>query len=92
MEANQSNSHPLRSMAHVGRLPPVWHFLDDPVAETLHLLNLEEFTELLNGCALDVIVRHSFAILRTLVTVRYLHAKVQGLHKFFGQCTRRSAT
>ena len=59
MEANQSNSRPL---------PPVWPFLDDPVAETLHLLNLKEFTELLNGCAPDVIVRHSFAI-------RYLHAR-----------------
>jgi len=42
--------------------------LDDPVEETLYLLNLEEFTELLNWCA-DV-------------TVRYLHAKIQGLHKF----------
>jgi hypothetical protein len=82
IEANQSTSRPLRSMAHAGRLPPVWPFLDDLVAETLHLLNLEEFTELLNGCAPDVIVRHSFAILRTLVTARYLHAKVQGLHKF----------
>jgi hypothetical protein len=81
MEANQSNSRPLRSMAYAGRLPPVWPFLDDPVAESLHLLNLEEFTELVNGCAPDVIVRHSFAILRTLVTARYLHAKVQGLHK-----------
>jgi hypothetical protein len=55
--------------------------LDDPVAETLHLLNLEEFTELLNGCTPDVIVQHSFAILRTLVTARYLHAKIQGLHQ-----------
>jgi hypothetical protein len=87
MEANQSNSRSLRSMAHAGRLPPVWPFLDDPIAETLHLLNLEEFTELLNGCAPDVIVRHSFAILHTLVTARYLHAKVQGLHKFLRPAT-----
>ena len=68
-------------MAYAGRLPPVWPFLHDPVAETLHLLNLEEFTELVIGCAPDVIVRHFFAILCTLVTARYLHAKVQGLHK-----------
>ena len=37
----------------------------------------------MNGCAPDVIVRHSFAILHTLVTARYLHAKVQRLHKEF---------
>jgi len=68
-------------MAYAGLLPPVWLFLDNPVAETLHFLNLEEFTELVNGCAPDVIVRHSFAILRTVVTACYFHAKVQGLHK-----------
>jgi hypothetical protein len=45
-------------------------------ADRLHLLNLEKFTELLNGCAPDVIVRHSFAILRALVTAQYLHPKV----------------
>ena len=50
MEANQSNSRPLRSMAHAVRLPPVWFFLDNPITVTIHLLNLEEFTELLNGC------------------------------------------
>ena len=69
-------------MAHAVRLPPVWPFLDNPITVTIHLLNLEEFTELLNRCAPDVIVLYSFAILRTLVTARYLHAKVQGLHKF----------
>ena len=69
-------------MAHAGRLPLVWLFLDDPVAKTLHLLNLEEFTELLDGCAPNVIACHSFVILSTLVTARYLHSKVQGLHKF----------
>jgi len=67
----------------------VWPFLDDPVAVTLHLLNLEELTKLLNGCAPDVIVHHSFAI---LVTARYLHAKVQGLHMELQVVLRRSAT
>jgi hypothetical protein len=31
---------------------------------------------------LQLIVRNSFAILRTLVTARYLHAKVQGLQNY----------
>jgi hypothetical protein len=52
--------------------------LDDPVVEILQLLNLEEFIELLNGCVPDVIVRHYFAILRTLVTTRFLHAAAAG--------------
>jgi len=33
-------------MAHAGLLPPIWDFLDKPFAETLHLLSLEEFTEM----------------------------------------------
>jgi hypothetical protein len=37
-------------MAHAGPLPPIWDFLDNPFAETLHLLSLEEFTEHLSGC------------------------------------------
>ena len=65
-------------MTHAGRLTPIWSFLDDPVAETFFLLNIEEFIEKMNGCAPDVIVRHSFAILRTLVMARYIHAKIDG--------------
>ena len=45
----------------MANLPLVWPFLDDPVAETLYPLNLEELTELLNGCAPDVIVHRSCA-------------------------------
>ena len=35
------------TMAHAGPLPTIW--------ETLHPLCLEEFTELLNGCASDAL-------------------------------------
>jgi hypothetical protein len=39
-------------MAHTGPLPPIWDLLYlQPSAETLHLLSLVEFTDLLNGCA-----------------------------------------
>ena len=41
--------------------------------ETLHLLNLEEFT--------DALLRNSFVILRMVATARYLHLKAQELHE-----------
>ena len=51
-------------MAHTGPLPPIWDLLDlQPSAETLHLLSLVEFTDLLNGCAPDALVRNVFVIL-----------------------------
>ena len=63
-------------MAHTGPLPPIWDLLDlQPSAETLHLLNLVEFTDLLNGCAPDALVRNAFVILRVVATARYLHLK-----------------
>ena len=64
-------------IAHAGSLPPIWDLLDcaQPQVETLHLLNLEEFTDLLNGCAPDALV-----ILRMVATARYLHLKAQELH------------
>ena len=52
-------------MAHTGPLPPIWDLLDlQPTAETLHLLSLVEFSDLLNGCAPDALVRNAFLILR----------------------------
>jgi hypothetical protein len=43
-------------MAHTGPLPPIWDLLDlQPSAETLHLLSLVEFTDLLNECAPDAL-------------------------------------
>ena len=40
--------------AHASPLPPIWDLLDcQPQVETLHFLNLEEFTDLVNGCAPD---------------------------------------
>jgi hypothetical protein len=69
-------------MAHTGSLPLIWDLLDlQPSAETLHLLNLVEFTDLLNGCALDALVRNVFVILRVVATARYLHLKSQELHE-----------
>jgi hypothetical protein len=60
-------------MAHTGPLPPIWDLLDlQPSAETLQLLNLVEFTDLLNGCAPDALVRNAFVI---------LHLKSQELHE-----------
>ena len=69
-------------MAHTGPLPPIWDLLDvQPSAETLYLLNLVEFTDLLNRCAPDALVRNAFVILRMIATVRYLHLKSQELHE-----------
>ena len=68
-------------MAHTGPLPPIWDLLDlQPHSETLHLLSLVEFTDLLNGCAPDALVRNAFVILRMVATARYLHLKSQELH------------
>ena len=67
-------------MAHTGPLPPIWDLLDlQPNSETLHLLSLVEFTDLLNGCAPDALVRNAFVILRMVATARYLHLKSQEL-------------
>ena len=72
----------LLHMAHAGPLPPIWDLLDcaQPQLETLHLLNLEEFTDLVNGCAPDDLLRNAFVILRMVATARYLHLKAQELH------------
>ncbi len=48
---------------------------------TLHLLSLVEFTDLLNGCTPDALVRNAFMILRMVATARYLHLKSQELHE-----------
>ena len=44
----------LLHMARADRLPPIWDLLDcaQPQVETLHLLNLEEFTEMRARCPL----------------------------------------
>ena len=63
-------------MAHAGPLPPILDLLDcQPQVETLHLLNLEEFTDLVNGCAPDALLWNAFVILRMVATARYLHLK-----------------
>ena len=68
--------------AHTGPLPPIWDLLDpQPNAETIHLLSLVEFSDLLNGCAPDALVRNAFVILHMVATARYLHLKSQGLHE-----------
>jgi hypothetical protein len=62
-------------MAHTGPLPPIWDLLDlQPNSQTLHLLSLVEFTDLLNGCAPDALVRNAFVILRMVATARSLPA------------------
>lgn len=48
--------------------PEVW------IAEVLHLLSLEEFTELLRS-------GNSFALLRVVATGRYLQLKIQELYE-----------
>ena len=56
-------------MAHTGPLPPIWDLLDlQPNSETLHLLSLVEFTDPLNGCAPDALVRSAVMILRMVAT------------------------
>ena len=70
----------LLHMAHVGPLPPIWDLLDcQPTVETFHLLNLEEFTDLVNGCTPDALVQNSFVILRMIAMAGYLHLKAQEL-------------
>ena len=62
---------------------PVLSLLSDcaqPQVETLHLLNLEEFTDLINGYAPATLLRNACVILRMVVTARYLHLKAQELH------------
>ncbi len=55
--------------------------LDHPPAmETLHLLSLVEFTDLLNGCSPDALVWNVFVILCMVATACYLHLKSQELH------------
>ena len=58
-----------------GPLPSIWDLLDKRSNETLHLLSLEEFTDIVNGCAPDALVRNSFVILRIVVMTRYLQLK-----------------
>ena len=64
-------------MAHVGQRPHIWDLLDFTAAEALHLLSLVEFTDLLNGCLPDALIRNAFVILRIVATARYLHFKSQ---------------
>jgi hypothetical protein len=69
-------------MAHVGPLPPICDLLDhQPSAETLHLLSLVEFTDLLNGCSPDALLWNAFVILHIAATARYLLLKSQELHE-----------
>jgi len=51
-------------------MPPIWDLLDKLSNGTLHLLSLEEFTEIMNGCAPDALVRNSFVILRIVDMAR----------------------
>ena len=53
-------------------MPVLSDLLDcaQPQVETLHLLNLEEFTDLVNGCAPDALLRNAFVILRMVVTAQ----------------------
>ena len=60
-------------MAHTDPRPPIWDLLDlQPTTETLHLLSLVEFTDLLNGRAPNALVRNAFVILCVVATARYL--------------------
>ena len=70
-----------------GPLPPIWDLLDlQPNSETLHLLSHVEFTDLLNGCAPDALVRNAFVILRMVATARYqeLHEALMEAHGTLG--------
>ena len=75
-----------------GPLPPIWDFLDKRSNETLHLLRLEEFADIVNGCAVDALMRNSFAILCIVTMVHYLNLKTREIHKTLqnapGQLTR----
>ena len=55
--------------------------LDKRSSETLHLLSLEEFTDIVNGCAPNAITRNSFVVLRIVSIARYLQLKTQELHE-----------
>jgi len=72
LETNPNDETPSMAwlhMAYVGPLPLIWDLLDhQPSAETLHLLSLVEFTDLLNGCSPDALLRNSFVLLRMVAT------------------------
>ena len=68
-------------MAHYGPLPPIWDLLDKPSNESLPLLSLEEFTDILNGCSPDALRRNAFAIFRIVCMARYLSFKTQEVHE-----------
>jgi len=76
-----TRSHPWPGPIHTGPLPPIWDIDLQPNAETLHLLSLVEFTDLLNGCAPDALVWNALVILRMVATAHYLHLKRQELHE-----------
>jgi len=51
-----------------------------------------EFTDLLNGCSPDALVRNTFVLLRMVATARYLHLKSQELSRRSWRHMRPSAT
>ena len=55
--------------------------LDKRSDEISPLLNLEEFTDIMNGCAPDALRRNSFMILRIVCMARYLKLKTQEIHE-----------
>ena len=61
--------------------PSHWDFLDKPSNETLPLLSLEGFTDIVNGCSHDALRRNSFVILRIVCMARYLELKTQEIHE-----------
>ena len=67
-------------MVHFGPLPPIWDLLDKRSDEALQLLSLEEFTDIVNGCAPNALLRNSFAILRIVSMARYLQHKTQEIY------------
>ena len=71
-------------MAHVGELSPIWDLPDFTSAETLHLLSLVEFTDLLNGCSPDILVRNAFVLLAGS------HSSLQRPHHSLGPGPRAS--
>ena len=71
-------------MAHYGSLPPIWEFLDKPSNESLPLLSLEEFTDIVNGCSPDALRRNAFAIFRIVVMAQEVHEALQDAHNEMG--------
>ena len=79
LETNPNDETPSMAWLHMAHVDP--SDLGPPRSPALRRVSLVEFTDLLNGCSPDALVRNAFVLLYMVATARYLHLKSQGLHE-----------